>query len=385
MNDAEHETATHRGAHGVRWRTGWTLGLSWLAASCSTGTGSEPQDPSGIQLTVGQGDDTDDDGGTFGDPADPVDPSETSDSSSLPNFDLGAPDAGSSAPGAGCSKVDFLFVIDDSRSMQGKQAAIAATFAPFMEAIEDALETSDVHVMVVDTDAETLCTPENCADPGDHGPVLEHCIEAAAADGGYACQTELFDACDRTLGAGVVHPAGNHASNQPCPVMGGKRYLDETDDLVSGFECIARVGTAGNKRERPMDAMLAALDPANACNAGFLRPDAVLVVTFISDDQCWEDAGTPAAWKAELVDLKGEGAVVVLGLIPNTSSCQHAADACDSPADVIDGQHWLEFVELWGGDHGLSGSVCETEFFPALFASAVSIISSTCEEYEPPG
>jgi hypothetical protein len=267
--------------------------------------------------------------------------------------------------------------------MQGKQAAIAETFEPFMLAIEDALETSDVHVMVVDTDATTLCTPESCADPG--GPVLEHCLEAVEADGGYACQTDLFDACDGTLGAGVVHPAGNYASNQPCPVTGNKRYLDETDDLVGSFGCMARVGTAGNKHERPMDAMLAAVDPGNGCNAGFLRQDAVLVVTFISDDQCWEDAGTPAAWQAELVGLKGEDAVVVLGLIPNTGSCQHDGDACDTPEDVIDGQHWLEFVELWGGEHGLSGSVCETDFFPELFASAVSIISTTCEEYEPPG
>jgi hypothetical protein len=385
MDDGEHETATTRSAYSVRWMTGWAFGLSWLAASCSTGDGSEPQDPSGFNLTMGEAEDTDGDPGSSGDTLDPPDPADASDSSSLPNFDLGAPDAGSSEPGSGCTKVDFLFVIDNSRSMQGKQAAIAETFEPFMLAIEDELETSDVHVMVVDTDATTLCTPENCADPGDNGPVLEHCIEAAGADGGYACQTELFDACDGTLGAGIVHPAGNYASNQPCPVTGNKRYLDETDDLVGAFGCMARVGTAGNKRERPMDAMLAALDPGNGCNAGFLRPDAVLVVTFISDDQCWEDAGTPAEWKAELVDLKGEGAVVVLGLIPNTTTCQHDADACDGPEDVIDGQHWLQFVESWGGDHGLSGSVCETEFFPELFTSAVSIISTTCEEYEPPG
>src|SRR5690606_25073807 len=123
------------------------------------------------------------------------------------------------------------------------QEALAATFKPFMQQIEENLQTDDAHVMVVDTDAENLCTPQACADPGDSGPALEHCLAGAHTDGGYAC-TASFDACDSVLGAGVVHPAGNWASNEVCPVTGNKRYLDDTDDLVGSFDCMARVGTA---------------------------------------------------------------------------------------------------------------------------------------------
>lgn len=302
-----------------------------------------------------------------------------------PSFDLGAPpSADDGSPASGCTKADFLFVIDNSRSMQGKQQALAETFKPFMQQIEANLETDDVHVMVVDTDAATLCTPDNCADPGDSGPVLEHCLEGTQTDGGYACNA-VFDACDTTMGAGVVHPAGNWASNMQCPVAGGKRYLDQTDDLEASFDCMARVGTAGHKRERPMDAMLAALDPGNACNAGFLREDAILVITFISDDQCWEDHGDPQSWKDGLAQLKAPEATVVVGFIPDDGACMHDGDACDSPADVIDGQHWLEFVESLDDGHGLHGVVCDTAGFADLFGSAVAVIDSTCDTFRPPG
>ena len=148
--------------------------------------------------------------------------------------------------------------------------------------------------MVVDTDAETRCTHDACHDDTPSNKVQELCLDAA---GGYACEAD-FTGCDRKLGAGVVHPAGADASNQPCPVAGGKRWLDHTDaDVAGSFACMARVGTAGDDAERPMDAMREALGyQATHCNSGFLRDDAILVVTFISDDACYEDSGTPAAW-----------------------------------------------------------------------------------------
>src|SRR5690606_22890028 len=154
--------------------------------------------------------------------------------SGLPAFDVGSPDGNGWMPPMGCTKVDFLFVIDNSRSMQGKQAALAATFEPFMLAIQQSLRTDDVHVMVVDTDAETPCTPERCATPSN--ATLKHCIDGVASNDGYACKAQ-FEACDSQMGGGVVHPAGNHASNQKCAVTGNKRYLDDSDDLVSSFAC----------------------------------------------------------------------------------------------------------------------------------------------------
>lgn len=131
-----------------------------------------------------------------------------------------------------------------------------------------------------------------------------------------------------------------------------------------------------------MDSLLAALKPGingpGGCNEGFLRDDAVLVVTFISDDPNYEDMGDPASWYDALVGAKlGDPmAAVVLGLIPVAPDCMQVPDK-------ISGAHWAEFVGLFG-EYGLVGSVCSVEY-GSFFEQAVGIIADACENYTPPG
>jgi hypothetical protein len=298
-------------------------------------------------------------------------------------YDVGAAGGADLPPaGEGCSKVDFLFVVDNSTSMHNEQAALVDSYDDFMMSIQASVAADDYHVMVVDTDAETRCTKEACEDETPGNQVQNLCIDPA---GGYACDRDNFVGCDRKLGAGVVHPAGDEASNQECAVAGNKRYLDGSDDLIGSFGCMARVGTAGSPSERPMDAMQAALAGGNGCNGEFLRDDAILVVTFVTDDPCYEDAGSPQAWYQSVVAAKGGNAeaVVMLGIIPSLQ-CHYNPDSCDSPGDAVGGAHWLEFVQMWG-DAGLTGDVCTPAGWLALFESAVAVIDATCDAFEPPG
>jgi hypothetical protein len=268
----------------------------------------------------------------------------------------------------GCTKVDFLFVIDNSVSMRDQQAALIASFPGFINTIQSTVAAkSDYHVMVADTDDWGRCTSSNCASGAMSADSL--CVAPA---GGYACNT-TFDTCDKTIGSGVVHPAGDGATNAPCTIYGGNRYMIEGEpDLVGTFACVAQVGLAGHPAERPMDSLVAAmgsdLNGAAGCNDGFLRDDAILVVTFISDDPNYEDAGVPQDWYDAVVAAKGGNAdaVVVLGLIP----------------DPPKGAHWSEFVALWG-DHGLEASVKSLDYAP-FFAQAVDIIDETCDGFTPP-
>lgn len=277
----------------------------------------------------------------------------------------------------GCDKVDFLFVIDNSVSMGGEQAALIASFPSFIQTIESTLTaTSDYHIMVVDTDDVTRCTPSNCMTGNQSADTL--CDEA----NGYACNQSNFTACDTELGAGVIHPAGDGASNQLCPVSSGNRYLVENEPNLAGtFSCMAQVGLAGHPSERPMDAMVAAVAPAingpGGCNEGFLREDAILVVTFISDDPNVEDAGTPQDWYDAVVAAKGGNAdaVAMLGLTPNF-------DGCRPNNKPNAGAHWSQFISLWGA-RGLEASVCESDYGP-FFTQSVSIIDETCDEFVPP-
>jgi hypothetical protein len=350
------------------------------AAACAGEKGSRTSAGGGI-ATASAGDsagaDTDD-GGTDGANSDGPGSDSSDDSaggSAGPIFDVGSGDTDGAMPDpeAGCRKVDFLFVIDNSVSMENEQDALVGAFPGFIEAIENTLSAgSDYHIMVTDTDDWGRCTPGGCSH------------DTCQADNQYACQP-IFDACDKARGAGVVHPAGEYASNQVCNLFGGNRYIVEGEpDVESAFECIARVGVAGNPSERPMDAITAAMsDEINApggCNDGFLRDDAILVITFISDDPHYEDTDGPAQWYNAVLDGKNgdADAVVVLGLTPHWDGCR------EGDGDTR-GEHWEQFVSMWG-DHGLHGNVCSTaQDYVSFFEMAVSTIDEACDNFEPPG
>ena len=174
-------------------------------------------------------------------------------SDSGPKFDIPQQDAGDgqTTGDSGCSKVDFLFVIDNSASMEDNQDALIASFPGFIDTIKNTLTATDYHIMVVDTDADGRCA-QPCVMDGDYQ-------EFCSPDNFYICKAQ-FDACDTTRGAGVVHPAGLYATNMKCPIWGNNRYmLPDEPDLLGTFACVAKVGTSGNPSERPMNGMQEAL------------------------------------------------------------------------------------------------------------------------------
>lgn len=291
-------------------------------------------------------------------------------------FDIGGgqADDGPLMPDDGCQAVDFLFVIDNSVSMEGEQQALVGAFPGFIDTIQTTLAAdSDYHIMVVDTDEWGRCNTAN----GFQGMDTD-----SNTCNNYINNTN-FAACDAVRGAGIVHPAGEFASNMPCNFQGGKRYIESGEpDIAAAFSCAAQVGTAGHPSERPMDGMVEALSVAlngpGGCNEGFLRDDALLVVTFMSDDPNYEDTGTPQDWyDAVLAAKNGDpAAVVVLGLTTNPPGCGNENNE--------NGAHWVEFINLW--DNGLHGNVCGTapEYID-FFAQAVSTIDQACDEFTPPG
>jgi len=256
----------------------------------------------------------------------------------------------------GCQAVDFLFVIDNSISMQDQQNALKAAFPNFIDTITNTLPTTDYHIMVVDTDDTGRCSPDTCA----------HSTCQAADQ--YACD-DHFTTCDTTRGAGVVDPAGEGATNAVCSLQGGNRYIIEGQpDLAGTFECIASVGLAGNPSERPLDGMVEAvsapLEGPGGCNAGFLRDDAILVVTFLSDDPNVEDVNTAVTAYDAIVAAKNGNAdaIVMLGLIP-------------------DGQaHWIDLIASFG-ERGIQGPIT-SEDYNQFFLDAVTIIEDTCLDFE---
>jgi hypothetical protein len=302
-------------------------------------------------------------------------------------LDVGSMDEGEGPRQEGCEKVDFLFVIDNSGSMADDQQKLIASFPEFISTIQTTIQGQDHHIMVVSSDNNSACS-SFCDLECQTGVDLYDC-------GNFCSVSVAFNACDdSTLGAGIVAPYCDQASNTDCGVQGDKRYLtSDQPDLAGTFSCIAKVGAGGDGRERPMAAMMAALTPgingAGGCNEGFLRDDAILVVTIISDDPPFEppaedggdDAGTegsPQQWYDALVAAKGGNpdAVVVVGVVPKTGESACTYDGTPTP-------RFEQFVQMFG-DRGILGSVCAGQYDP-FFEAAVSTIDVTCDEFTPEG
>jgi hypothetical protein len=284
----------------------------------------------------------------------------------------------------GCEKIDFLFAIDNSCSMGAHQQRLIQAFPSFIDTIFSTVQAQDYQIMVVDSDANqdqySGCAPSGC--PG----LIDWC-------GNYCDVQDLMTPCDYELGAGVIQPYNMGASNAVCGVPGNKRYLTSDTDqaqIESLFPCMAQVGTFGSGAEMPMSALSAAVtDQANACNAGFVRDDAVLVVTVISDDypvpSTADDAstvGAPMQWYDDVVAAKNGHPehVVMLGVI-NTEDASCVSGAGDPIVHPT--ERFVELVQMFG-DKGIMGNICN-EDYDAFFEQAVALIDTTCDEFEPEG
>jgi hypothetical protein len=288
----------------------------------------------------------------------------------------GSADGSGEAGEEGCKAVDFLFVIDNSGSMGDNQAALVNSFQPFMDAILQTVDAGDdYHIMVTKTDSGWF--PFECN--------VFCALSCPDLPAGLCENMQAPSECDDRLGAGVTFPLGGDSSNMQCNLAGGNRYILASEpDLASAFTCVAQVGTDGDSDEKPMAALTNALSgelqDAGGCNEGFLRDDAILVVTIITDEEDSSSPGTPAGWHQNLLASKSNdpGAFVMLGLINDTDA---AMPVC--PAEAQDPVRLREFTSMF--PNHIFGSVCNTDGYGAFFEQAVELIDTTCDDFMPPG
>jgi hypothetical protein len=271
----------------------------------------------------------------------------------------------------GCQgKIDFLFNIESWYSVKVMQDQMKEAFPTFIDILNNELDEFDYHIMVLDSAGIarlpdcwqcyscTGCTGPGCTDFG--GP----------AD--YPCMGP-WDFCDSVPGAGVTMPANFEASNKRCELATDNRYLTTADapDLLEKFECIATVGQ-GPKTPVPMQTMMKALDPENpagACNAGFLRDDALLVVVVLNGTHDDVSAGWPEKWYEAVVEAKhGNEAAAVILVVSNDTDLPDAV----CPGGPSGPNPLREFAEL--ADHGLFEPACVDSYVPLLEQGADMIL-----------
>ncbi len=350
--------------------TGFSGGTD-LTTAASTGAGSTSGGSSGTTTSL--------ESGSGGDSAE---------SMAEPFRDLGGmPDFGDGSP-VGCrGKIDLLFVISRQANMQYRQAQLAAAFPQFIETIKSKFADFDYHIMVVTGDdgwGNNACT-KLCATPG--CSVGDACCywndpdqqgAPCCTEPDYPCQQlDLVTACDRMWGAGEVFPAGvSGEANKPCPIDGGRRYLVKgQSNLEETFECIATVGASGwTSLGQALVAAVQDGDPMHnklgSCNPGFLRRDALLMVTFIATNADEDSPGTPETWAQAVIDAKhgDDKSVVMLSILRDE-------------ATWVPGERIGALVKLFPFHHLEHALVAD--YGPA-FVEAANLVEAACAGFTPP-
>lgn len=159
--------------------------------------------------------------------------------------------------------LDVLFVIDDSGSMADDQAALVAAARAhlFPQLAAQAGGLPDLHLGVISTDLGNGGGPSvpGCVGAGDDGALL--------------------------IGPACTGIGDRYLSD--APAADGSRVRNYPGTLDDAFGCVAALGAIGCGFEQPLAALRRALDPAHLANQGFLRPEALLLVVLVSDeDDC---------------------------------------------------------------------------------------------------
>jgi len=303
-----------------------------------------------------------------------IDTSTGSASPDLPGFEtLG--------PVQGCGKIDILFVITDGSYISDQDAiesakAVRDSTNGFIAAMQEQAADYDLHVMVVKGDPEFPATlgPKYCCKAD------KPCDEL----GTYPCDINdvEFTKCDSALGAGVRYPTGFMASNRDCALADGHRYITQAQgDFATAFDCIVNVGRSGAGQPY-LGGMVKAVGPAlnapDGCNAGFLRPDAMLVVVILAASWDETPTGTAEGMAASLIAAKAGyvDGIVVVGVLRSVDD--FVPSQCgDAPDDLA-----RQMVEQFP-NHVL-GSYCAPNMGVHL-SQALDVIDAACERFTPPG
>ena len=186
-----------------------------------------------------------------------------------------------------CKDIDVLMVIDDSGSMSDKKTVLSNALITVFTTLGPLLNPAcSLHIGATTTDAYANNPPE--------------------------CQT-----------VGALVQADQ--SGTPCSFVDGHPYATLADfPNPFALTCISQVGSGGSADETPIDALLSVFNPMlAACNDGFIREDAQLIVVLLTDEedddkdaQGHNGSGGPAqSWKTALKNLKPEADTYFVGIL----------------------------------------------------------------------
>ena len=259
-----------------------------------------------------------------------------------------------------CDKMDIVFIVDNSGSMSEEQSNLATNFPMFAQKIKNYTVSNgnplDFRVALTTT-GRTV--DYSVTLPG-FGSVPQH---EAGEDGAFS------DAC------GV-----------------SKRWLDNTDPTMEQtLACRSNVGTNGPGIEMPLLMSKYSLSErvADGTNAGFVRPDALLAVVILTDE---DDASTtennftmdasgnspinwnPADQVAFFDQLKGNRTRWATGVIAGQGNCN---SSFGNAADGVRLKQFVDAANQGGYQQAVFSSICDGDLTNGLQA-ALDLFQSAC-------
>lgn len=272
-------------------------------------------------------------------------------------------DGGDNPMAEQCRKMDLIFVVDDSGSMAEEQANLGTNFPMFADLLNSYMistgETLDYRAAVTTTGVtasgnQVLPPPFSMSIP----------FSQNGMDGRFR------------MVSGMQRP-----------------WLERTDpNMATTFASAANVGTSGPGLEMPLRAMELAIQPST--NANFIRPDALLGVVILTDeddcsfrqssgitinslDGCANTPGVPAAtdFLAPLDTVKGDRGRWAAAVIAAQTACT------SSFGDAVEGVRLKQF-QAGSPQNVVFGDICAGNLQGALM-QALDSFQAACENFPP--
>jgi hypothetical protein len=177
------------------------------------------------------------------------------------------------------NKVDLLFMIDNSPSMAPKQTELQNRFPQLIKQLQTFAaqgNPASYHIGVVTSDlgAAAFTLNNGQCHPGGDGAKLQNAPVSPPPTGTPPACTNGF-----SLSGGVRYIDYNQ--------LDGTNNIVGVPDVPTAFSCISSVGEGGCGFEHQLESPYRALHDMIPENNGFLRPDAILAVVYVTDeDDC---------------------------------------------------------------------------------------------------
>jgi hypothetical protein len=200
--------------------------------------------------------------------------------------------------------VDILFVVDNSGSMGGEQGTLVQSFASFIDVLEDQQVGANYRIGVTTTSGEGILRATSCRSR----------LEEFMFEWMFGTLDER-DECLQNCNYDVLDIAQPWVEKSE-----GTTNLPPGVDMAAALSCIGPQGINGPGFERPLEAMLAAIEDPTS---GFLRQDALFAVIFLTDEADCSASPENLSW------LQYEGQAFWTNPDRSTSgSCWNAGVAC---------------------------------------------------------